>query len=138
MRFELFVFVFFILLLSRLLYAELFAQAFHSLACSALEVLEVLSAYAHRRFGVDEVYGCRGAHIVDKARSRVYVERCAYNDEDVGLLCSLCRNAYHRHRFAEEYYEWAFERSVAGECAGFHLAVVLGQSALVAWVVHVA
>lgn len=91
MRFELFVFVFFILLLSRLLYAELFAQAFHSFACSALEVLEVLSAYAHRRFGVDEVYGCRGAHIVDEARSRVYVERCAYNDEDVG--CSAASAA---------------------------------------------
>ena len=138
MRFELFVFVFFILLLSRLLYAELFAQAFHSLACSALEVLEVLSAYAHRRFGVDEVYGCRGAHIVDEARSGVYVERCAYNDEDVGLLGCLRRNAYHRHRFAEEHYERAFERSVAGKCAGLHLAVVLGEHTLVARVVYIA
>ena len=90
-------FVFFILLLSRLLYAELFAKAFPSLACSALEVLEVLSAYAHRWFGVDEVYGCSGAAIVDEARSGVYVERCAYNDEDVGLPSTPCRTANPPH-----------------------------------------
>lgn len=50
---------------------------------------ELLAAYAHRRLGIDKIYGHRGAHVVDESGCRIDVERCAYDDEYVGLLGSL-------------------------------------------------
>ena len=41
------------------------AQLAHSFACTTLQVGEVLSPYAHRRFGVDKVYVHRWAHVMD-------------------------------------------------------------------------
>ena len=77
---------------------------------------------------VDEIYRGAGAYILYKSCGWIYVEGCAYYNEDVGLLCLVYGRFYHGNALAEEYDVRTEQRAVTCRGAGLHLIIVGCQS----------
>ena len=92
---------------------------------------------ARHGVGVDEEEGCAAPCILHQSGRGIYVERCANDNQRVGLHHGLGSHRYHGHALAKEHDEGPEQRPIARLGAWRYGAVIGVELLLVAWVVWV-
>ena len=126
-----------IYLLSFCIVSQFVHQFLHTFRCTFADVSNTLCRVLHRRIGIYQINRHSRTYISHQSGGGIHVERCAYDDEDIGLFRLFSSGFYHGYGFSEEHNERAKQRTVAGTCTGCHLSMVFRQLCNVLLIVRI-